>query len=149
MVCCGVCTSPCQPVARCGPCCDLVVCSVSCFLAHRSRCCLRMLDARYQVGVVSIGRDPAWVWSVLINDVDASEVECGSRSLDLPPVVVIHLALPSVFFRRRVRDCMGADLRVFRQQVGELVRCVKVLITSERRFLFAHPFVSCRWSCQV
>ena len=118
---CGVCTCPCHLVARCGPGCDLVVCSVACFRVHRSRSCLRILDARYQLGVVAIGRDPSWVWSVLSNNVDVSEVQCGACSLDMPPVVIVHLALPSAFFRRRVRDCVGVDIRVYRQQVGELV----------------------------
>lgn len=143
---CGVCTTECVPAARCGPGCNLLVCSVSCFRIHRKRGCLRTLDARYQVGVLSIGRDPGWVWSILSENVDVQEVKCESRSLDLPPVLVVHLALPAAFFRTKLRDAIGVDLRNFRQQVDELVKCLKFVIASERRFFFAHPHVSCLWS---
>ena len=52
------------------------------------------LDFDVGVGVLAIGRDPGWVWKILCCKVVVSEILCSSRSLDLPVVVVVSLALP-------------------------------------------------------
>lgn len=154
---CGICTAECSGAAKCGPGCDLIVCSLKCYGAHRGRTCSRLLGARPSVGLVFVGnktihdlasakQDPGWGWALLNRGIDVEMVSVESRSLSIPSILICDFLLVdagNTNFARLAPPVRRLILRL----VGSLSKFLSFILASERKFLFLHPHVSTLWGC--
>lgn len=100
---CGVCTAECSSVARCGPGCGLLVCSFDCYRVHRIRRCPRIFDSRCAMGLVAIGKDPGWGWSLLCQQIEVAPAAVNSSSFSIPSVVIVCWRLPLKLLKHKFK----------------------------------------------
>lgn len=141
---CGVCTVFTAAGVKCGPGCNLAVCSADCYWIHRKRACPRICSARLAVGFACLGSDPGWTWELLSNQLEVVKVGFDSKSLTLPSVVVVSLRFSAA--ARRAKS--PSNVRAERQKVKALCVFLEFLLAAGKRFLLLHPHQSMLWECR-
>lgn len=155
---CGVCRTVTAELAFRGPGCGVPVCSVACYEAHRSRGCMRVIDAQSSVALLLLSRGANWGWSLLEQGSALEDMECDRHSLSMHGVVVFSPSghqmgdhsktrvLPRVSAEYKVA-C--TDLRSFIERVESFISFVVFLCAAGRLFFLTQPYASPLWGLAI